>query len=39
VVSLADIRAAASRIGGAVEHTPFVNRHTLSRLTGAEVFL
>src|SRR2546429_734628 len=38
-VSLDDIRAAAQRIFGAVEHTPFVHSRTLSRLTGAEVFL
>jgi threonine dehydratase len=39
VVSLDDIRAAAQRIAGAVEQTPFVHSRTLSRLTGAEVFL
>jgi threonine dehydratase len=39
VVSLSDIRAAAARIAGAVERTPFVHSRTLSRLTGAEVFL
>src|SRR5205809_5022262 len=38
-VTLDDIRAAAKRIAGAVEHTPFVHSRTLSRLTGAEVFL
>jgi len=38
-VSLADIRAAAARIGGAVEHTPCLHSRTLSKLTGAEVFL
>src|SRR2546421_9284169 len=38
-VSLEDIRAAAQRIFGAVEHTPCVHSRTLSRLTGAEVFL
>ena len=38
-VSLADIRAAAKRIAGAVEVTPCVPSRTLSRLTGAEVFL
>src|SRR5687767_15751710 len=38
-VSLADIRAAAKRIAGAVEHTPAVHSCTLSRLTGAQVFL
>ncbi|MGQ0546271.1 MAG: threonine ammonia-lyase [Betaproteobacteria bacterium] len=34
-----EIRAAAARIKGAVEHTPCVHSRTLSRLTGAEVFL
>src|SRR5688500_11406706 len=38
-VSLADIRAAAKRIAGAVEATPCVHSRTLSRITGAEVFL
>jgi threonine dehydratase len=38
-VTLADIRAAAKRIAGAVEATPCVHSRTLSRLTGAEVFL
>src|SRR5262245_10987875 len=38
-VSANDIRAAAERIAGAVEHTPCVHSRTLSRLTGAEVFL
>jgi threonine dehydratase len=38
-VSLADIRAAAERIAGAVEQTPCVHSRTLSRLTGAQIFL
>ena len=38
-VSLADIRAAAARIAGAVERTPCLHSRTLSRLTGAEVWL
>jgi threonine dehydratase len=38
-VTIEDIRAAARRISGAVEHTPFVHSRTLSRLTGAEIFL
>jgi len=38
-VSLEDVRAAASRIAGAVERTPFLQSRTLSRLTGAEVWL
>jgi threonine dehydratase len=38
-VSLADIRAAAQRISGAVEQTPCVHSRTLSRLTGAQVHL
>ena len=39
VVSLTDIRAAAQRVAGAIEKTPFVHSRTLSALTGAEVFL
>ena len=39
MISLDDIRAAASRIAGAVERTPFLHSRTLSRLTGAEIFL
>ena len=39
MVSIADIRAAAQRIAGAVEVTPCVHSRTLSKLTGAEVFL
>jgi len=38
-VSLGDIRAAAARIAGAVERTPCLHSRTLSRLTGAEVWL
>jgi len=38
-VTLADVRAAAARIAGAVERTPFVRSRTLSQLTGAEVWL
>ena len=38
-MDLHDIRSAAQRIAGATERTPFVHSHTLSRLTGAEVFL
>jgi threonine dehydratase len=38
-VSLADIKAAAARIRGAVEKTPLTHSRTLSALTGAEVFL
>ncbi|HEX5611499.1 MAG TPA: pyridoxal-phosphate dependent enzyme, partial [Burkholderiales bacterium] len=38
-LSLADIRAAAARIAGAVERTPFLHSRTLSRVTGAEVWL
>src|SRR3954467_3875631 len=37
--SLDDIRAAARRLEGAIEKTPLVHSRTLSRLTGAEVFL
>jgi threonine dehydratase len=39
MVTLDEIRAAAQRIAGATERTPFVHSRTLSRLTGAEVFL
>src|SRR5204863_9649674 len=38
-VTIDDIRAAAKRIAGAVEPTPFVYSRTLSKLTGAEIFL
>ena len=39
MVTLEDIRAAAQRIAGAVERTPCLRSRTLSRLTGAEVWL
>src|SRR4029077_463702 len=38
-VTIDDIRAAAKRIAGAVEQTPFVHSRTLSKLTGAAIFL
>jgi threonine dehydratase len=38
-VTLADIRAAAARIGGNVVRTPTLHSKTLSKLTGAEIFL
>jgi len=38
-VSLDAIRAAAARIQGAVERTPFLRSRTLSRLTGCELYL
>ena len=38
-VSLVEIRAAASRIAGAVERTPFLQSRTLSRVTGCELWL
>jgi len=38
-VSLADIRAAAARIAGAVEHTPCLRSRTLSALAGCELWL
>jgi threonine dehydratase len=38
-VSADDVHAAAQRIAGAIEHTPCVESRTLSRLTGARVFL
>ncbi len=37
--SLDDVRAAAARIRGAVERTPFLHSRTLSQLCGAQVFL
>jgi threonine dehydratase len=37
--TLDDIRAAAARLKGAIEPTPCVHSRTLSRLTGAEIFL
>ena len=39
MVTLDDIRAAAKRVAGALEPTPCVHSRTLSKLTGAEVFL
>jgi threonine dehydratase len=38
-VSAADVRAAAARLAGAIEHTPCLPSRTLSQLTGAQVFL
>jgi len=38
-VTLADVRAAARRIEGAIVHTPTTRSRTLSELTGANVFL
>jgi threonine dehydratase len=37
--SLDDIRAAAARLRGAIEATPFVHSRTLSQLSGADVWL
>jgi threonine dehydratase len=39
IVTVADIRAAAERLRGQVEVTPFVHSRTLSQITGAEVWL
>ena len=39
MVSAQEVRAAAERIAGAVERTPFLPSRTLSRLAGCEVFL
>jgi threonine dehydratase len=39
LITLADIRAAAARIRGAVIRTPTLRSDALSRVTGAEVFL
>src|ERR671924_1421901 len=38
-VSIADVRAAAERLAGAIERTPCVPSRTLGTLTGAELFL
>jgi len=38
-ITLADIRAAAARIAGAVERTPCMRSRTLSALTGCELWL
>jgi threonine dehydratase len=38
-VSLEEVHSAAARIAGAVERTPCLHSRTLSRLTGAEVWL
>jgi len=38
-VTLAQVRDAAQRVAGAVERTPCLRSRTLSRLTGAEVWL
>src|SRR5256886_16696260 len=38
-VTIDDIRAAAKAIAGAVESTPSVHSRTLSKVTGAEIFL
>jgi threonine dehydratase len=39
MVGLADIRAAAARLKGQIERTPFLHSRTLSEITGAEVWL
>jgi len=39
IVSLADVRLAAERIGAAVARSPFLHSQTLSDLTGAEIWL
>ncbi len=39
LLTLADIEAAAQRIGGVLTHTPCLPSRTLSRLAGAEVWL
>jgi threonine dehydratase len=38
-MTLKDIEAAKERIKGAVIHTPLIHSHTLSRLSGREVYL
>jgi threonine dehydratase len=39
MLTIGDVRAAATRIGGAVLRTPFLRSDGLSRLTGAEIYL
>jgi len=39
LLTLADIRAAAERIAGSIVHTPTLHSKTLSKITGAEVWL
>ena len=39
MISLEAVRAAAGRIAGAVERTPFLPSQTLSRVTGCELYL
>src|ERR1043166_9678076 len=39
MLSIGAIRAAAARIEGAIERTPFLPSHTLSRLTGCKLHL
>src|SRR3954465_3206847 len=39
MISLHALRAAAARIAGAVERTPFLPSQTLSRLTGTELYI
>src|SRR5688572_22162288 len=39
LVTLADVKSAARRIASAIEQTPCLRSATLSRLTGAEVYL
>jgi len=38
-VTLHDIRTAAERIRGSVDHTPCLLSHTLSRITGCELYI
>jgi len=38
-VTFADIQQAAQRIAGGIVRTPFVHSHTLSEITGAEIWL
>src|SRR5512132_561595 len=39
MITLDAVRAAAARIQGAIERTPFLPSRTLSRLTGCELYL
>jgi threonine dehydratase len=38
-VSFEDIQAARARLGGSIEHTPCVSSKSLSKITGADVFI
>lgn len=39
LITIDDVRAAATAFGGRIENTPFLHSQTLSELTGAEIWL